>query len=176
MRPKHISVEGEFYFLTTHCAFGTKPFEERQGSLAFMDIFKEKHDKFNLRLFAYVIMPNHVHILLQLPENVDISNLMNHINGASSRRVNSVLNDRYENIWQGGFHDEIIRSATDFGNKVNYVHENPVSKNLVEKAIDYEFSSARFYSKAFGEPHLDMDGFDDFALDALLESFHSVLD
>jgi REP element-mobilizing transposase RayT len=175
MRPKHISVEGEFYFLTTHCAPGIKPFEEKLGSRAFMDILKEKHDKFNLRLFAYVIMPNHTHLLLQLPENVEVSNLMNHLNGASARSVNSVLNNQYEHIWQGGFHDEIVRSATDFGNKVNYIHENPVSKNLVEKAIDYEFSSARFYSKAFGEPHLDMDGFDDFALDALLESFHSVL-
>ena len=70
----------------------------------------------------------------------------------------------------------MIRSAGEFANKVNYIHDNPVRWNLVERAEDYEFSSAKFYLTRFGDPYLEVAGFDDFALDGLLESFYSVLD
>ncbi len=127
-------------------------------------------------LYAYVLMPNHYHMILQLPEEVTIWKLMNYINGASSRAVNDVVKKKYSHVWQGGFHDVVIRTAQEFAVKVNYVHNNPVAWKLVQKPEEYPYSSSQFYLKHFGSPSLVTQGFDDFALMGMLNSVRTVLD
>ena len=90
----------------------------------------------------YVIMPNHIHILLfLLPENTLKSDSMEQ-NGQSRTPVptgaNSVVsqfvstfkrfcNKEYgKNIWQAHFYDHIIRNETDYEEHINYIHKNPI--------------------------------------------------
>jgi putative transposase len=126
-------------------------------------------------LYAYVLMPNHYHIILRLPEDVTIWKLMNYVNGASSRSVNDVVKNKYSHVWQGGFHDVVIRTAQEFAVKVNYVHNNPVAWKLVQKPEEYLYSSSQFYLKHFGSPYLVTRGFDDFGLMGILNSVRTVL-
>jgi REP element-mobilizing transposase RayT len=175
MRPQHVTVEEGFYFLTTHCVKGVRPFLNENACAAFRDVLKQKQNQFRFRLFAYVIMPNHTHLLLQLPNGTTISKLMNHINGASARKINMILHTKPDHIWQGGFHDTVVRSAHEFATKVNYAHDNPVKWNLVKNPEEYDFSSARFFLETSGSPYLPADGFDDFGLMGFLNSVYTVL-
>ena len=114
-------------------------------------------------LFAYVLMPDHIHVLTDRPHKP--SRVLQFIKGIVSRRVIGHLkehgfesslrklqhedwkrNHRYS-LWQ---HDSDVFSVTSesmFIQKVNYIHLNPVRSDFVERAIDYRWSSARFWSK-----------------------------
>ena len=97
-----------------------------------------------LMLYAYVIMPNHVHILLK-PINNGISKTMQLIKGRASRHINQ------GNLWQKGFFDFMILTEEKFKVKFNYIHYNPVKWGLVERAEDYKYSSAMEYKVRYGE-------------------------
>jgi REP element-mobilizing transposase RayT len=114
-------------------------------------------------LFAYVIMPDHIHVLTDSPRKP--SAVLQFIKGIVSRRVLGYLkemkydaslkklehddwkrNHRYS-LWQ---HDSDVFSTVSesiFMQKVNYIHQNPVRAGLVERAEDYRWSSARFWNK-----------------------------
>jgi putative transposase len=175
VRPKHYNIENALYFITTHCAEGVKPFRGGTACDAFITVLGQKQTVLGFGLYAYVLMPNHYHMILQLPEDVTIWKLMNHVNGASSRAVNNVIKKKYSHVWQGGFHDVVIRTAQEFAVKVNYIHDNPVAWKLVQNAEEYTCSSSQFYLKRFGSPYLAPQGFDDFALTGILDSIRTVL-
>ena len=89
------------------------------------------------RLHAFVLMPDHVHLLLTPAGDVTLERALLLIKGGYSHTVGG----RAE-IWQRGFTDHRIRDARDFGVHCEYVHNNPVERRLVENASDYRYSSA----------------------------------
>ena len=118
-------------------------------------------------LFAYVLMPDHFHVITDGPKKP--SKVLQYIKGIVGHRVIDYLKDRkFESslrklqhddwkrnhrysLWQ---HDSDIFSVTSesmFMQKVNYIHLNPVRAGLIEQAIDYRWSSARFWSRCPAE-------------------------
>lgn len=84
----------------------------------------------NLTLDEYVIMPNHVHLLVYVDlanEHVSASSLMKTIKGASmaSVRKAGLLPSGMRTIWQKGFHDEIIRNDAHLERVRAYIQDNP---------------------------------------------------
>jgi len=83
-------------------------------------------------LFAFVIMPDHCHILLSIPENGSISQLMQMYKRAVSFEVGTP-------VWQPRFHLEIVQSCHRV---LQYIHLNPVRKQLCKTPEEYPWSSA----------------------------------
>src|SRR4030095_16661141 len=118
-------------------------------------------------LFAYVIMPDHLHLLTDRPR--ETSKVLQFTKGIVSRRVLGYLKEKkYEaslrklehddwkrnhrySLWQHDSDVFSIVSETAFMQKVNYIHQNPVRAKLVERAEDYPWSSARFWLKSPSE-------------------------
>ncbi|HVS83658.1 MAG TPA: transposase [Pyrinomonadaceae bacterium] len=118
-------------------------------------------------LFAYVLMPDHIHLLTDSPKKP--SKVLQFIKGIVSRRVLGYLKEKkYESslrklqhddwkrnhrysLWQ---HDSDVFSVTSesmFMQKVNYIHLNPVRAELAERVADYRWSSARYWSRCANE-------------------------
>ncbi len=96
----------------------------------------------NYRLLAWVVMPNHVHVLVeiwQLPQ----SQLIRNWKGYSSRKVNTLLS-RAGKLWQDDYWDRYIRDEAHFQKVVHYIETNPVQAGLVKEPALWPFSSARF--------------------------------
>lgn len=144
----------------------------------FKDIFKEKsyldiilenirfyRRKYGFKLLAYVIMPDHLHLLFVPQQNrVEVSNMMSDFKRVTTRLLSTQMekdkktkwlqtfkmdmpskkNGEYQ-IWQKRSDDLTIYSLTMAKAKMNYIHNNPVRKGLVKKAEDYLYSSARNY-------------------------------
>jgi putative transposase len=127
-------------------------------------------------LFAYVIMPDHIHVLTNSPRKPSI--VLQFIKGIISRRVLGYLKEmKYEaslrklahddwkrnhrySLWQHDSDIFSIVSESMFMQKVNYIHQNPVRSGLVDRAEDYPWSSARYWSKCPREDEplsVDMD-------------------
>jgi putative transposase len=76
------------------------------------------------KLHAFVVMPDHVHLLLT-PRDKTISQVMNLIKGAFSRRIASNFP-----IWQRGFTHHLVLDAAQFESRRTYIHQNPIRANL----------------------------------------------
>ena len=100
-----------------------------------------KHDK-EYNLHAWVIMPNHVHVLLStIPEN-SISNIIKSWKSISSRRIYKLTHES-RSIWQRDYFDRYMKSEKQFAATQLYIEYNPVKAGLVRVPGDWLFSSAR---------------------------------
>ena len=91
-------------------------------------------------LDAYVIMPDHVHLLLRPLANWRLAKILQGIKGFTAREINRVLGRR-GSFWQDESFDHLVRDEGDWVDKFEYIHNNPVSAGLVERPEDYPFSS-----------------------------------
>ena len=92
-------------------------------------------------LHAFVVMPNHIHLLLTVPDGLTLERVMQYIKGGFSHQVGK-LNGTAGPIWQKSFVDRRVRDIREFENFRRYIHENPVRAGLVAVAEGYSYSSA----------------------------------
>jgi REP element-mobilizing transposase RayT len=90
---------------------------------------------------AWVIMPNHAHVMLRPYEGHDLAGIMKRMKGVSARKINQYL-EREGTVWQADYFDRFIRDEDDFLRKLQYIENNPVSAKLVSDAASWKFSSA----------------------------------
>ncbi len=91
-------------------------------------------------LHAFVVMPEHVHLLLT-PMEIPIERAMQFVKGGFSHAVKEQLGSNLE-IWERGFTDHRVRDIADFHHHRVYIHDNPVRRGLVDDPSEYRFSSA----------------------------------
>jgi putative transposase len=104
---------------------------------------------------GFVIMPDHVHAMVWFPEPHQLSPFMNHWKDQSSKAIKQLYREkrpRYldtfnasEPIWQPRYFAFNIWSRRKAEEKLEYMHLNPIRAGLVEKSIDWKWSSARWY-------------------------------
>jgi putative transposase len=92
-------------------------------------------------LHEFVLMPDHLHLLLTPSESTTLEKAMQLIKGGSSHEIRKERGNRIE-IWQPGFHDWTIRNEDDFRAKQEYIRLNPVHAKLVERPEQWHFGSA----------------------------------
>jgi putative transposase len=91
-------------------------------------------------LGAYLIMPNHVHVLL-LPK-ISPSRLMQSLKGVTARDANRILGRAGETFWQAESYDHWVRDEKEWRRIAAYIENNPVKAGLMSLAEDYRWSSA----------------------------------
>ncbi len=88
-------------------------------------------------LHAFVVMPDHVHVLLTPAAVVSLEKTMQLMKGGFSFRLKSKFD-----VWERGHFDKRIKDRNGYEACVRYIHENPVVEKMVDRADAYEFSSA----------------------------------
>src|ERR1043166_5484505 len=91
-------------------------------------------------LHAWVVMSNHVHILIE--PRVTISRITESIKRYSAREANKILGRTGQPFWQIESYDHWARTSREFDNIVRYIEFNPVKAGIVENPEDYPWSSA----------------------------------
>ncbi len=118
--------------------------QESEDKEMFLRAVGRYKSRFLFKLFGFVIMDNHVHLVIQATALNDISKIMQAINLSFSRNY-GIKYELSGHIWQGRFHSDLIESEEYILNCLQYIHDNPVRAGIVEKAADYLWSSHRFY-------------------------------
>jgi putative transposase len=98
--------------------------------------------KYDFVIVGYVVMPEHVHLLMSEPETGTPSLAMQVLKERTSR----ALSHKEERFWQLRFYDFNVWSARKRIEKLKYMHRNPVTRGLVAKPEDWLWSSYRWYS------------------------------
>lgn len=157
---KRFELQGNTRFLTFSCFHRLALFKNPAIMQVFVDELTNSRRVTRFQLFGWVIMPEHVHLLLrpELPE-FPLASVLNRLKLSHARRVigrwralNAPVLARITDgsghlrFWQrGGGYDRNIRSVDDFYEKLRYIHRNPVDRGLAPRAIDWPWSSARAY-------------------------------
>lgn len=126
------------------------------------DAFNEVRTKHGILILAYVIMPDHVHLLIYSER--EMKDALRLLNGVAAHRVIQYLKENgYElslfklrgeirnrnhkhSVWQHHPDSLDIFGEDTFRQKVDYIHQNPVRAGLVEKTSDYRYSSVRCWA------------------------------
>ena len=93
------------------------------------------------KLHAFVLMPDHLHVLPTPGETTTVEKAMQMIKGGSAHTIGLERPLKFP-IWHAGFHDRWMRDAEEFRGSKRYIEQNPVEARLVARAEDYSHSSA----------------------------------
>lgn len=124
---------------------------ERMADL-FCDMLLEKQALNLFLLHAFVVMPNHIHLLLTVRQGSTLERTMQLIKGGFSREAGKVLNLAHP-FWQKSFVDRRVRDTGEFERFREYIHQNPVVANLCnsQERFPYSSANARFVMDALPE-------------------------
>ena len=100
-----------------------------------------RFDSERYRLLAWVVMPNHAHVVAEVMDGWPLGDIVGAWKGASARRINRFFGLKGR-LWQPGYFDRYIRDENHLRRAIVYVEENPVKAGFVADAEDWEFSSA----------------------------------
>jgi putative transposase len=128
-------------------------------------------------LIAWVVMPNHVHLLIRVYEGTSLGKVVQSWKSYTGRRIGAMMEDGRAGarrsqaggsragwssdevvggVWMREYWDRYIRDERHFEAVVGYIHDNPVKAGLVKKAEDWPWSSAREWAEgaelALGDP------------------------
>ena len=122
------------------------------GSACARDVFVEVFDKVRARyrfeVLGYVVMPEHIHLLVSEPDQALLSKAIQALKISVSRRALAMQSNVVSPFWQKRYYDHNVRNHESFVNKLRYIHRNPVKRGLCENAIDWSWSSFRHYATA----------------------------
>jgi len=162
------------HFVTTGTFRNLPFFRNEECCRALLEELNYYSDKLDFTLAGYVIMPDHIHLLLWWDKteksDLSISRIIQAIKGTTARRIINLetsgsvehllrvasdsapknykphkQNIKYH-LWKRGFYDLNIYTDEKLAEKLNYVHSNPVRAGLVSSPGDYKWSSYKHYS------------------------------
>jgi putative transposase len=174
-RLKRIHESGQTHFLTFSC-YQRRPFLNAiKSRLVFESALERVRLRFSLRVSGYVVMPEHVHLLISEPDGASFkpsSGLSGRVSkpdgapfkpssglsGGESPRtladaikslkqgVSRRLIGEADHFWQKRYYDLNVRDHSQFMEKLRYIHRNPVKRGLCERPEEWRWSSFRHYA------------------------------
>ncbi len=106
----------------------------------------------NVELHGYVLMPNHVHLLIT-PKGCNLSQFLFRLQGTSARYINRVLR-WHGQLWDHYCYDRILQTENERAAALHYIHQNPVKGGLVTHAENYPWIGGEelFHGAPEGSP------------------------
>ena len=132
------SIRGQIYLVTT-VTRGRKPLFTNLylGRI----VVRALHRQPSATTLAYVVMPDHLHWLVQLSGRGNLSEVVKAVKGRSALEINRARGTRIP-VWQPSFHDHALRKEEDLRDVARYVVRNPLRAGLVRRLRDYSLWDA----------------------------------
>ena len=130
------------HFITFSC-FHRLPFLEAPGPKeTFEAILEQTRARHQARVYAYVLMPEHIHLLINEPPSILVAQFLKALKQITSRQLRG---DRRQ-FWQPRYFDANIRGETARSEVIRYINRNPVKRGLVQSPGQYRWSSFNHYA------------------------------
>jgi putative transposase len=105
---------------------------------ALIDFATRAHADFGIAVGRYVILPDHIHLFVAGPDDFNLGKWVGTLKRVLGRAI--AMDRSQDPIWQRGFFDHLLRSEESYAQKWDYVRENPVRAQLVEKVEDWPYA------------------------------------
>src|SRR5664279_75055 len=142
---------GQSHFLTFSCYHRRPLLAEMHMQDAFLLALEQMRRRFEMRVYGYVVMPEHVHLLISEPADNVLSTAMQSLKTCVSVQARKegkrIAGD--PPFWQARYYDHNVRNTEGFVTQLRYIHRNPVKRGLCKAPEDWVWSSFRAW--ALGE-------------------------
>ena len=101
------------------------------------------HNGSKYNLVSWIVMPNHIHVLLKPLEGIELSEITHSIKSYTAHQANKIL-DRSGSFWQHETFDRYIRNKDHYLSVIKYIENNPVKAKLCKSIENWRYSSAYF--------------------------------
>jgi putative transposase len=133
----------QVHFLTFSCYRRQPNLASAHACATFLSALERVRLSHRLCVYGYVVMPEHVHLLMNEPERGNLARAMQSLKQGVARRLALRAADSF---WQARYYDFNVWSEGKFVEKLRYIHRNPVRRGLVARPEDYLWSSFRHYA------------------------------
>ena len=137
---KRFQQSGQCHFVTFTCYHRRCGFDSPAVYDLFIEVLEQMRRRFALYIYGYVVMPEHVHLLLSEPQRGLLANAVHYLKLSFAKRLGSGV------FWQKRYYDRNLRDEREFREKLRYIHRNPVKRGLVFNPADWNWSSFRHYA------------------------------
>jgi putative transposase len=138
---KRFHQSGQSHFITVSCYRRKPNFSSPHIYAPFLDCMERMRVRFEMCIYAYVVMPEHVHFLVSEPTQETLADAMHFLKLSFTKRLH-----HKGSFWQKRYYDRNVRDAGEFDEKLVYIHRNPVSRGLAREPADWKWSSFRHYA------------------------------
>jgi len=155
---------GDLHFITCSC-YRRQPYPGTPARRdLFLTVLEQMRRRHQFVVVGYVVMPEHIHLLLSEPQEKNLSTVMQALKLGFARRVlarrrrhrnpaqGRLFEHSPQHIWQKRFYDFNVWSERKRIEKLRYTHRNPVKRGLVESPELWRWSSFRAYALGEGGP------------------------
>ncbi len=139
--PKRRNQEAGTYFVTSRTWQSRQVFINYEACGTFLETLIRYRDDGHYALHAFVLMPEHFHLLITPTESTTLERAVQFIKGGSAHRVGEKRKLAFP-VWQRGFTDHRIRDIDDYAAHLRYIEQNPAKRGLVASQDTYMWSSA----------------------------------
>ena len=136
--PRNIIETNRTFFVTTQTWMRKPLFQTDRNAALLIDVFRSCVRARRFALHDFVIMPDHIHLLLTTADDVTIEKAVQFIKGGFSFRVKRE-NGYTGEVWQRGFADRRVRDADSFASHRVYIADNPVKAGLALSPDEYRW-------------------------------------
>jgi putative transposase len=140
------------HFITCTCYQRRRHFRGATARELFLRTLQEVRERYKFQLLGYVVMTDHVHLLITEPRIATPSTVMQVLKQQVSRKLSASRKSSDQRFWDRRFYDFNVWSRKKRIEKLHYMHMNPVARGLVSAPQLWPWSSFRFYQ--FGEVSL----------------------
>jgi putative transposase len=146
---KRLHHSGQSHFVTFACYKRRPHLEGAEACEVLVAALERARVGFQFRVYGFAVMPEHVHLLISEPERGTVANAIQSLKISSSMRTaaHRERNGQRFPLWQKRYYDRNIRDYDEFVEKLRYIHRNPVTRGLVERAEEWKWSSFRHYAQ-----------------------------
>lgn len=142
-RPLRIEYPGAFYHVMNRGLERREIFRDRKDYEAFLHLCLAIHKRFKVMFYAYALMPNHYHLMVETAEG-NLSRVMRHLDGVYTQGFNK-RKRRVGPLFQGRYKAILIDKDAYSLQLCRYIHLNPVKAKLVSRPQDHAYSSFQYY-------------------------------
>jgi putative transposase len=136
---------GDLHFITISCYRHANILGTSTARNTLQQILEETRQKYDFHILGYVIMSNHLHLLLTEPEEVKLSIVIQVLKQRFSRTCKEAF------VWESRYHDFNVFTDAKRIEKLRYMHRNPIKAGLAKLPDEWPWSSYRVY--AHNESH-----------------------
>ena len=152
-RPYRLQGENCFYHITSRGDDRQDIFISVYDYQQFLKYIAQAKQKYNFYLYAYVLMNNHYHLLLETT-SPNLSQIMHYINSSYTAYYN-IKRNKSGHLLQGRYKSILVDKDSYLLELTRYIHLNPVRAKMVEKPEEYKWSSYQGYLSSKGDGHID---------------------
>jgi putative transposase len=134
---------GQFHFVTFSCHKRQPSLARSAGYAVFEHALERVRQTHSLVIAGYVLMPEHVHLLVSEPQAGSLAAAIQALKQETSKKLKTAGESQF---WQRRYYDFNVWSEGTTEEKLHYMHQNPVKRRLVKQPDDWPWSSFRHHS------------------------------